>query len=251
MYLSIKSVANPALNGNGLGEVTPQRVARWLRVFIAPGQVTELRALKVRRGRYRPHVEAGFFDFENLEEMAEAALEVTPYAAGVYFIPNPLKPEILARRACRMDWAEDGELAKDKDVLCRRWLLVDIDPVRDALISATRKEKAAAREVAKRVRAELAERGWGQPILGDSGNGYHLLYPVNLPNDDASTQMLERVLLALAQRYSTERVTIDKAVFNAGRLCKVPGTWARKGSDTVDRPHRQAKLLGMDKEIRA
>jgi hypothetical protein len=147
-----------------------------------------------------------------------------------------------------MDWAEQGELAKDKDVLCRRWLLVDVDPVRDALISATAEEKAAAKEVAQRVRVELAERGWPRPVRGDSGNGYHLVYPVNLPNDDASTKMLERVLLALAERYDTERVTIDKAVFNAGRLCKVPGTWARKGSDTEDRPHRLAKLLGVNKQ---
>jgi hypothetical protein len=38
-------------------------------------------------------------------------------------------------------------------------------------------------------------------------------------------------------------VKIDQKVFNPGRLCKVPGTLARKGDDTEARPHRRAQLL--------
>jgi hypothetical protein len=51
------------------------------------------------------------------------------------------------------------------------------------------------------------------------------------------------VLLALAQRFDTDAVKIDRAVFNASRICKVPGTVARKGDNTKDRPHRRARLL--------
>ena len=69
----------------------------WLRVLIAPDQVTELRALHVQRGRERPHTESGFFDHDHLDEMAKLAVEVSPSAKGVYFTLNPLRPDILAQ----------------------------------------------------------------------------------------------------------------------------------------------------------
>lgn len=210
------------------------------RVLIAPDQVVELRALGVQRGRGRPHTEAGFFDADHLTEMATAALDVTRSARGVYFTLNPLKPEILARRGNRIDWAQDGELAKDRDVIARRWLLVDADPVRDSHISSTAQEKAHALDAARAVREHLRSRSWPDPILADSGNGYHLLYRVDLPADDRT---VEHVLRGLAARFDTDRVKSDQSVFNASRICKLPGTLARKGDHTEARPHRRAALL--------
>jgi hypothetical protein len=77
--------------------------------------------------------------------------------------------------------------------------------------------------------------------LIDSGNGYYLLYRIDLPADDGG--LVKRVLLALAQRFDTDAVKIDPAVFNPARICKVPGTWARKGDNTPERPHRESRLL--------
>ena len=73
--------------------------------------------------------------------MMKAARELSPFAKGVYFSLNPLKAEILARRRNRVDRAKEGELAGDKDVVRRRWLLIDADPVRDPHISATTRRK--------------------------------------------------------------------------------------------------------------
>jgi hypothetical protein len=216
-------------------------LAEFYRILIAPNQVVELRALDVRRNNGRPHVEAGFFDTEHLIEMAKAALQVSRVAKGVYYTLNPLKPDLLARRCNRIDWANEGELAKDKDVLCRRWLLVDADPVRDALISATEEEKAAALQTVEAVRDYLRGRCWPDPVLADSGNGFHLLYRVDLPTDDGG--VVERILQFLAQRFDSDKVKIDQKVFNPSRICKLPGTWARKGDNTPSRPHRRAKLL--------
>jgi hypothetical protein len=218
-----------------------KQVAAWLRLLIAPGQITELRALKVRRGRERPHTESGFFDYEHLDQMAEAALTISPVARGVYFTMNPLKPALLARRANRVEYAEEGESAKDDDVLRRRWLLIDADPVRDPHVSATDEEKMNALEVVRLIRVDLAAQGWAAPIMGDSGNGYHLLYPTDSPANDGGA--VEHILNSLAAKYNTPQVTIDQKVFNPARICKVPGTIARKGDSVPDRPHRRAKLL--------
>ena len=197
--------------------------------------------MDVKRGNGRPHVEAGFFDADHLADMAKVALQVTRAAKGVYFTLNPLNPDLLARRCNRIDWANEGELAKDKDVLGRRWLLVDADPVRDPLISSTEEEKAAALQTVGAVREFLRSRDWPDPVLADSGNGYHLLYRVDLPADDGGR--VERVLKALAARFDSGRVKIDQKVFNPSRICKLPGTLARKGDHTPSRPHRRARLV--------
>ncbi len=218
-----------------------KHLAETYRHLIDPGQVVELRALDVKRGHSRPHTEAGFFDSDHLADMARTALQVSRFAKGVYYTLNPLNPELLARRCNRIDWAAEGELAKDKDVLCRRWLLVDADPVRDSLISATNEQKNAARQTIEEVRSFLRSRSWPDPILADSGNGFHLLYRVDLPADDGG--LVERVLQALASRFDSEGVRIDRCVFNPARICKLPGTLARKGDNTPSRPHRRAKLL--------
>jgi hypothetical protein len=239
-----------AADGRAAIDLTPReltfreavdKVAAWLGLFVEPDQVVELRALHVQRGRGRPHVESGFFDGAHLVAMAKAALELTDVARGVYYSLNPLRPDLLARRCNRTDWANEGELAKDKDVLRRRWLLVDADPVRDPLVSATEEEKALAREAVERVRDFLRARGWPDPVLCDSGNGYHLLYRVDLPADDGG--VVKRVLQALAARFDTVRVKIDQTVFNPARICKLPGTMARKGDHTPLRPYRRARLL--------
>jgi hypothetical protein len=217
-------------------------VANWLRLFVKPGQVTELVAVGVRQdGRGRPHQESGFYDHDHLDDMARDALTVTDCAKGVYFVANPIKTELLARRANRLDWAAEGELAKDKDTLRRRWLLVDLDPVRDALISATDSEKAKAWELLGDVRDYLAGEGWELPIVADSGNGYHLLYRIDLPAEDGG--IVKGILATLAAKFDTDAVKIDQAVHNPARLIKVPGTWARKGDSIPDRPHRRGKLL--------
>ena len=77
--------------------------------------------------------------------------------------------------------------------------------------------------------------------MADSGNGYHLLYRIDLPAADGG--LVERVLKSLAARFDNEHVKIDQSVYNPARICKLPGTMARKGDHTEARPHRRAKLL--------
>jgi hypothetical protein len=225
-------------------EVNAGRVADWLRLFVAPGQVTELRVIGHTRdpeGRWRKTL-SGYFDHEHLGDMARLALQHTAHAEGVYFIPNPVNPDLLARAANRVREGREGDQTADKDVLARRWLYVDADPVRPAGISSTAEEKQAAWEVIGRVGDYLERQGIGAgTVLADSGNGYHLHLPVDLPRDDGGTA--RELLACLADRFDTERVKIDRKVFNPARICKLYGTLARKGDSTPDRPHRRAAVI--------
>jgi hypothetical protein len=217
--------------------------------LLAPGGVVELRALDVSTPSYRrQHTVLGYFDQDHLKEMAQEAVRLTglphprlPTAKGVYFTLNPLKPSTLARRCNRVDVAGAGDGTSDEDVEVRRWLLIDADPERDAKISATDAEKECAGTTIQAVREHLTGLGWPAPILSDSGNGYHLLYRIDLPAKDGG--IVERSLKALARLFDNDSAKIDTSVFNAARICKIPGTMARKGDSTKDRPHRRAKIL--------
>jgi hypothetical protein len=223
---------------------TAEQVAGWSALFIAPDQVTELRALGVSTASYRrPHTVAGDSDGEHLLEMAQAALQLGSQSTGTYFVLNGIDPAILARRKNRVDTCEDKFASTtDLDIIDRRWLLVDCDPKRKAGISANDVEKAAAEELARTIHGALALEGWPSPVVADSGNGYHLLYPLTgvAPTDAEPVRL---ALHALGDRFDTEAVTVDRSVFNAARIVKLYGTPARKGDSTDDRPHRISAVL--------
>ena len=90
----------------------------------------------------------------------------------------------------------------------------------------------------------LESEGWDEPIQMMSGNGYHLYYLLGkLPNDEKSKALVEGALQELANKFNNGVVAVDTVVFNASRITKVPGTIARKGENTTERPHRMAVVL--------
>lgn len=219
----------------------PAEIRRALDLLLRPGQVTELRALEVSTRDYRrPHTASGYFD--DREALVAAAADLSLHAKGIYIIPNPVNAALLARAMNRVRAVTDRDsLTGDASVHARRWLLIDGDPRRPAGISSTDGEHALAIERVRQIRETLAAEGWPDPLLADSGNGGHLLYPIALPRDDGG--VVKRVLEALAFRFDDEAVLIDQTVFNPARLWKLYGTIARKGDSTPDRPHRLARIL--------
>jgi putative DNA primase/helicase len=226
-------------------EPLARQVTGWLRLLVGDGQAVELRALNVASPGGARLTWSGFFAPDALGLMAEQALELTADAEGVYVTVNPLDPSLLARRYNRVEVARDT--SADADVVRRRWLLVDADPVRKSGISATNEEKGRAWQTARSVYGWLRGRGWPEPVLADSGNGYHLLYRIELPADDGG--LVKSVLEALAARFDTAAVKIDTKVFNPGRIVKLYGTVARKGDSIRERPHRRTGVLAAPGEV--
>ncbi|HWY85813.1 MAG TPA: hypothetical protein VNX28_03760 [Gemmataceae bacterium] len=174
--------------------------------------------------------------------MAVEAAKLSGKAMGVYFTLNDVDKSLLARRCNRVDVAESGDLTGDLHIIRLRWLLIDLDPERAKGISATDQEKAKAKDLAYKIRDFLhEEQSWPDPVFADSGNGHHLLYKIDLPTDDKS--LIERFLKAMAGRFDTAEVKIDRTVFNPSRICKLYGTLSCKGDHTIDRPHRIAMVL--------
>jgi hypothetical protein len=214
----------------------PVEIRRALGVLLEPGSVTELRVPHAGR----EGTVSGYFS--DHDALAREAARWSGKAPGVYVTLNPVLPALLARAANRVRTRAE-QTTSDRDILRRRWLPIDFDPVRPAGISATEAEHGAALMAAQVVRGDLGAAGWPVPLFADSGNGGHLEYCVDLPNDDAATLLLRRCHAALALRFDDDTVRVDVTTFNAARIWKVYGTLAAKGDPTPDRPHRLARLL--------
>jgi hypothetical protein len=204
------------------------QVRQALGVFVDPAYHVQIQALP--SGKWRHCAGA---DLDGLvRTVAEFANE-----KGVYFSLNPYRGPL--DRALR-----------NTDILCRRWFLIDPDARKDQTDSSTTdEEKECARQVTEAIRDFLKARGWPDPAYVDSGNNWQLLYRIDLPNDKLSQQLLSRALKTLGEKFDTERVKIDRAVHDAKRICKIPGTMVRKGIATPERPWRQARCMSIPMHV--
>jgi hypothetical protein len=216
--------------------VNADEVRRALAVLIESGAVFEIRALDARLADNRKTgLVSGYF---NDVELCIAQLGRLRSAIGVYLTLNTVNPALLARRVNRLDYAR--ETTGDQHILKRRWLLLDYDAERPSGIGATDAEKEAARQKAREGYRFLKKQGWPEPVASDSGNGFHLLYRIELPANDGG--LIERLLAALSKRFNGDGVKIDRSVHNPSRIARLYGTRACKGDSAPERPHRLSQL---------
>lgn len=219
----------------------PQMIHETLKILgVGPNHVTELRILNTRdqpTSQY-PYTFGGYFD--NPDALVKAACSIK-YASGWYVVLNPCHPDVLARFCNRAVKLGKGDSTQDHEVIRRVWLPIDTDPVRLPRISSTEEEHQLALDRASEIAHYLHGQGWPNPVVADSGNGGHLIYPIDLPRDDSG--VVERCLKSLDQRFTDDRVKVDTSVFNPARIWKLYGTPACKGDSTPNRPHRMARLL--------
>ena len=230
-------------------------IAEGLRLFLDPDDVCEIRVLGA--SRKLECTVAGYLHASKIDQYAGAIARIADAVAdgggGAYFTPQKLKPDVLARsphffpEVTRRDGKVTPKLTCDDDVLSRRYLLIDIDPVREVGFekhSATDEEKLEAELVGDSVTTHFASWGWRPPIEIDSGNGFHLYYRIPHTNQtEASTASFQVILRLMANCLDTPGAKIDTAVYNPSRIMKIPGTIARKGTHTAARPHRLCKVL--------
>ncbi len=199
--------------------------------------VFEIRALKSKHGT----VSGYFSNCEDAAVAVEQANGTLDSAEGVYVTLNPVRVDVHARAHNRLKTFAKTTTADD-EVLHRAWFPLDCDPHRPKGVSATDAEREAALQRRDAVVAALRARGWPAPAVCSSGNGGHALCACDLPNTPKITELFRDAIAALAAQFDDDVVTIDRSVFNASRIWKLPGTWARKGDSTPERPHRRAEI---------
>jgi hypothetical protein len=209
-----------------------------------PGDVFEIRVFPRRNGRT-------LFGYFNDAHTAARIIGLRPRDGYVWVSLNRCLPDVHHRAYNELVPADKGDPTSDKLILDRVWLLVDFDPARAVKgISSTDAEHEAAYLRALEAAFVLSTQyAWPEAVVCDSGNGFHLLYRIELPNDDAATALVTRLLKALAQMFNTGTIQIDPANSNSSRMTKLYGTLAAKGSDTPERPWRQSRIIEVPEEI--
>jgi hypothetical protein len=215
--------------------------------------VTEMRVLGIpSRGDYPPGKRVGYFELTAQAGRTAFATAIKSYVEkppeeqpeGIYLVIGAVDPALLACSKNKLGFTSKVASCTDANIVARRWILVDADPKKAVKgASATDAEKAAARHVIDGVREDLRQQGFADPMLCDSGNGFHAWYRASLPVDDGG--YVKDLLHRLARRHNTKAATVDTTVYNASQLVKVPGSFARKGSSTDERPHRQSRILDL------
>ena len=163
--------------------------------------------------------------------------------ANVYIVLNRLHDACYSRKHHDQFVEYMTPTVSDNDIIGYDWLLIDIDPKRPADTSSTNEQVKESRELARRIRAYLMDRGWNEPVVAASGNGTHLLYSIALENNNDCKTLIQKVLQTLGMLFANDRMDVDLTTFNPARICKLYGTVARKGANTEERPHRMSKIL--------
>jgi hypothetical protein len=162
-------------------------IGKFLAALHEPGSVFEVRAPKCRDrpGATYTYTASGYFNDTAKAAKAIAALDARARCDAIYVTLNPVNPALLARSGNRIK-DKATTTTQDKDVERRRWMLIDCHAKRPAGISSTAAELDAAIRRAYVIRDAIRDAmpDAPMPIVGMSGNGAHLLYPVDLPRDD-------------------------------------------------------------------
>ena len=217
-------------------------VSRFLEVLWQRGDMREVRIPKHNQWG---HTASGYFDSP---ERLVRAISQWDGKANIYVTLNPVDPALLARAVNRIQ-SKAENTTSDADIVCRRFLFIDVDSVRPSGISATQKELAAAQDLLEAVTRYLSGLGWPEPVVCMSGNGYYAIYAIELPNTAEATQLLGQVLKALATKCDTPNAKIDTTVGNASRIIGLVGTKKVKGDETEDRPHRRSEIISVPEKL--
>lgn len=211
-----------------------KELIKTLSIINPDGEYMEVRILNSKTGTL-----SGYF---NSADDIFNAIRTFDGQYNIFFTLNRISPEIIARSKDHFTkYAKNT--TTDSEIIKRKWILVDLDPVRSAGISSSEEELKAAKSCAIKVRKFLTEQGFPEPVYALSGNGYHLLYSCNMDNGDQEREAIKKFLEVMDQKFSDETVKVDRANYNAARICKLYGTVSCKGDNTEERPHRRSRII--------
>ena len=217
-------------------------ILRWWDIFKAGNPLVEIRLIGANK------TASGYFS--NPDTLIR---EIAPYTQeyNVYWTINTPKPECYGREQKDKIVLKPKNTTKDNEILCRDWVLIDVDCNRIAGVNATSKEVQYAHAKATQVENFLLSQGCNKPVKVFSGSGLHLYLKCALACNESNDNLIKDFLLALGMLFDDANCKIDSVVFNNSRISRLPGTWNRKGSkNSKERPQRICRFLEVPDEIK-
>lgn len=220
--------------------IDEKTIRQWWDIFRSGNPLTEVRVLAQNK------TYSGYFT--SVETMLPQLARFDGIG-GIYATLNQVKDSCYGRTQKDEILGRPKSTTNDADIERRKWLLVDFDPKRPSDTNSSDSEKEQASLRMRTVYKYLRDEGFNAPVVADSANGYHLYYAIDLPNDEASTQLVKNILRALDIMFSDELVDVDTSVFNASRIVKIIGTSSNKGTSTKERPQRLSCFVHIPEQI--
>ncbi len=203
---------------------------------------TEVRIL----GRYQY---SGYFkSVDNLIQAIEPFVSLDD--EQLYFVLNKIDQSCYGRQQSERIVKSPKITTNDNDIVRRHWVLCDFDPIRKSGTNASNKEFKFAHEKSQDVFRFLRDNGFNDPVVCKSGNGWHLLYHIDEPVNEETTEIIKGFFKFMGQKFSDDKVEFDEKNFNAARLCKLYGTMAKKGANIDERPWRMSEIVYVPKDLK-
>lgn len=222
-----------------MNEIT---IRQWYDTFKSGEELVEVRIVD---NAYKRTYSGYFTDVDTLLN------EIRKYDnCNIYFTLNAINPACYDREQHDRIVTKPKSTTSDNDIVGRDWILIDIDTKKPSDTNSTDEEKEMAKEVVNNVFKFLRDEGFEKPVVCDSGNGFHLLYKIAMKNNNENTTICKEFLQVLDMLFSNPNVEIDCTTFNSSRICKLYGTFSRKGSNTKKRPQRESKILRIPDDVK-
>lgn len=221
--------------------IDQDKLRRWWDVFVGDGCFTEVRIL----GRFQY---SGYFrSFDNLVRQIEPYTNMDD--EQLYFVLNAIDESCYGRQQCEKIVKSPKITTNDNDIVCRKWVLCDFDPIRKSGTNATESQFELAHKKAQDVFRFLRDKGFTEPVICKSGNGWHLLIRVDIAVSEDATEVIKGFFKYMGKAFTDEKVEFDEKNFNNARICKLYGTMAKKGANLPDMPWRMSEIVYVPKEI--
>ena len=218
-------------------------ISKAIQVIKPNGQLFECRIIYNSKATY-----SGYF--RSADALWKAFDEIRDFSnCNVYITLNTINDQCYAR-VQKDRFVKNAEATtSDTDIIGYDWLLVDLDPKRPTKTSSTDEQLKKAEGLCLKIMQFLRNTGFEEPVVGFSGNGFHLLYKIHIANSDKMKKLIEMSLKTLNMMFADDEIDVDMKNFNPSRVCKLYGTRAQKGIDADYAPHRMSRIIHAPERI--
>ena len=217
-------------------------VYKWFDILKNNNELVEIRLIGSNK--------TGSGYFTDAKTLIEA---IKPYtdSYNCYFTLNTINPACYSREQKDKIVLRPKNTTQDAEIICRNYVLVDLDPRRPSGVCSTKEESMKAYEKGKEVTKFLMDNGFYEPIVVFSSSGMHLYLKCALLNNEENTKLVKRFLNAISMLFSDDDVDCDTSVYNAARISRLVGSYSCKGANNdATRPQRKCRFLSIPSEVK-
>lgn len=225
-----------------MSRLDKKQVYQWFDIMKNGNDLVEIRLIGTNK------TASGYFS--NPDTLIQ---EIEPYtdSYNIYFTLNTINPACYGREQKDKIVLRPKNTTQDSEILCRNYVLIDLDPKRPSGVCSTKEEATKAHEKGKEVIKFLMDNGFYEPLVVFSSSGIHLYLKCALLNNEENTKLIKRFLNAISMLFSDDDVDCDTSVYNAARISRLIGSYSCKGANNdATRPQRKCRFLSIPDEIK-